>query len=90
MNGDTWRAFAQLWRSVGDRDQIRMPFAEGVVHLVKHRLEAPVGAVTEKHTERVEHGAEHARHAQHTNGAAIDSEPGASQVLFDLSAQANH
>ena len=69
------------------RNQIGMPLPKGVVHLIHHRLQRPIRAVAEIDSDRVEHHAEHPRHAQHPNAPTLWVQPRPTQHRGNLLGQ---
>ena len=53
-----------------DPNDVAMPLAERVVHLVNHRDERGICSVAEEYAQRIEAIAERARHAEQVNPAA--------------------
>ena len=69
--------------SRGDRHDIGMLLAEGVLHFVDDRLEGRVGAVAPEDRERIEAEAEHAREAMQEDPAALEVDAAAIDEVTD-------
>ena len=64
-----------------------MAFAEGVVDFVEDGRERAVALIAEIDAERIEAVAEHPRHAEQPDRAAVGLDAGRSQMALDLIAQ---
>ena len=73
-------------RRIGE-DEIAVPLAEGVIHLVEHRRKTAVRPIAIVDAEWVEDMAEQSWHAKELNGPPFDLQPRRGQGFLDISAK---
>ena len=70
-----------------DRNDVAMPFAEGVVDLMDQRSERPVRVTAEVDADRVEAVTKRPRHAEELDAAVADFDPGLAEMTLSLQAK---